>query len=69
MGSLVCNDDNILYRVVQDSVQGELRQLVLPQSLKAKTLESVHDHLGHPGIERTLNLVRNAVSGQRCMLM
>ena len=55
---MVCNNDTILYRVVQDPVKGELRQLVLPQSLKAKVLESVHDHPGHQGIERTLNLVR-----------
>lgn len=37
---------------------GEIKQILLPQVLKDKVLESVHDHAGHQGVERTLALLR-----------
>lgn len=54
-------DDGVLYRCVCDPLQGELRQMVLPAVLKEKVLNSVHDQLGHQGIERSVSLAR-----QRC---
>lgn len=36
----------------------EIKQILLPQVLKDKVLESVHDHAGHQGVERTLALLR-----------
>ncbi|KAJ7987239.1 hypothetical protein DPEC_G00336680 [Dallia pectoralis] len=53
--------DGLLYRVVEDLRLGECQQLLLPACLKDQVLESVHDKMGHQGIERTLNLLR-----QRC---
>lgn len=34
-------------------------QLVLPEKLRSRVLESLHDEMGHMGIERTLDLVRS----------
>ncbi|KAL2095623.1 hypothetical protein ACEWY4_007771 [Coilia grayii] len=53
--------DGLLYRVVEDARYGECVQLVIPDSLKRQVLENVHDAMGHQGIERTLQLLR-----QRC---
>ncbi|KAL6467298.1 hypothetical protein MHYP_G00251020 [Metynnis hypsauchen] len=50
--------DGLLYRVVVDSRHGECKQLLLPLRLKTAVLESVHDNMGHQGIERTLGLLR-----------
>lgn len=47
----------ILYRTIVDSGE-EIDQLLLPEALKPHVLESLHDHAGHQGIERTLALVR-----------
>uniref|UniRef100_A0A8C6UNE4 Gypsy retrotransposon integrase-like protein 1 n=1 Tax=Neogobius melanostomus TaxID=47308 RepID=A0A8C6UNE4_9GOBI len=49
--------DDILYRRRHDGEQVSF-QLVLPQELKSVVLTSLHDDLGHLGIERTLDLVR-----------
>ncbi|XP_051938977.1 uncharacterized protein K02A2.6-like [Hippocampus zosterae] len=53
--------DGLLYRVINDVHLGECYQLLLPACLKDKVLRSVHDQMGHQGIERTLGLLR-----QRC---
>ena len=53
--------DGVIYRKVTDPKLGDLTQLLLPECLKEVVLESLHDHNGHQGIERTFNLVR-----QRC---
>ena len=50
--------DNVIYRKVTYPKLGDLTQLLC---LKELVLESLHDHNGHQGIERTFNLVR-----QRC---
>uniref|UniRef100_A0A672FZX6 Gypsy retrotransposon integrase-like protein 1 n=1 Tax=Salarias fasciatus TaxID=181472 RepID=A0A672FZX6_SALFA len=53
--------DGLLYRVIEDVHLGECYQLLLPACLKEQVLKSVHDQMGHQGIERTLSLLR-----QRC---
>ena len=55
--------NNILYRVVPNTqaAEGEIWQIVLPTTLRRKVLASVHDEMGHQGMERTFSLVR-----QRC---
>ena len=47
--------------MVDDSHSGICHQLLLPACLKERVLQSVHDQMGHQGIERTLSLLR-----QRC---
>ncbi|KAL1007184.1 hypothetical protein UPYG_G00083180 [Umbra pygmaea] len=51
--------DGLLYRVVSDPKHGECDQLLLPACLREQVLKSVHDSMGHQGIERTLNLLRS----------
>lgn len=51
----------LLYRVVEDVQFGECCQLLLPACLTETVLKSVHDQMGHQGIERTVGLLR-----QRC---
>lgn len=53
--------DGLLYRVIEDAHIGQCHQLLLPACLKEQVLKSVHDQMGHQGIERTLGLLR-----QRC---
>lgn len=49
--------DGLLYRKRQD--QGNtLHQLALPVALRGTVLRSLHDDMGHMGMERTLDLVR-----------
>ena len=50
-------ENGVLYRVVQVNGQ-EVRQLILPGSLRDKVLRSVHDDLGHQGVEKTTLLTR-----------
>ncbi|KAK7912833.1 hypothetical protein WMY93_013044 [Mugilogobius chulae] len=50
--------DDILYRRRQDGDHVSL-QLVLPTDLRAVVLTSLHDDMGHMGVERTLDLVRS----------
>ena len=49
--------NNILVRRRQQGSQLQ-HQLVLPHECRADVLSSLHDHMGHMGIERTLDLVR-----------
>ena len=51
--------EDILYRKVQDPKMGNLKQIVVPQVLKSKMLESCHDQHGHSGLERTLAVLRS----------
>ena len=39
----------------------EYHQLVLPQRYHCKVLTALHDHMGHQGIDRTLDLLRERV--------
>lgn len=49
--------NGILYRRRQEGARMSY-QLVLPEELRPSVLRSLHDDLGHMGIERTLDLVR-----------
>ena len=51
-------ENGVLYRVVQNNGE-EVRQLILPGSLKDKVLRSVHDDLGHQAVEKTTALTRD----------
>lgn len=53
--------DGLLYRIIDDVFNGECQQLLLPACLVERVLQSVHDNMGHQGVERTLGLLR-----QRC---
>ncbi|XP_043076463.1 uncharacterized protein LOC122325488 [Puntigrus tetrazona] len=53
--------DGLMYRMVDDVFYGECQQLLLPECLVETVLRSVHDQMGHQGIERTLALLK-----QRC---
>lgn len=57
----VKEQSGLLYCVIEDTHVGECHLLLLPACLKEPVLESVHDCMGHQGIERTRNLLR-----QRC---
>lgn len=50
--------DGLLYRVVNDVNFGECFQLLVPSCLQKSVMQSVHDSMGHQGIERTLHLLR-----------
>lgn len=50
--------EGLLYRVISDPRHGEVWQLLVPCCLKDQVLESVHNGMGHQGIERTVNLLR-----------
>ena len=50
--------DDVVYRRIQDPHGNEVNQLVLPESLRHSVLESLHDHTGHQGQERTEALLR-----------
>ena len=52
-------EEGILWRVVTDPVQGRMKQLVLPSTLKERVLKSLHGDLRHQGIERTMHLVQS----------
>ena len=49
--------NQVLYRRRQDNARVTY-QLVLPEVLRAVVLQSLHNDMGHLGIERTLDLVR-----------
>lgn len=49
--------DGILYRRRRDN-EDLSYQLVLPEELRPSVLKSLHEDMGHMGIERTLDLVR-----------
>lgn len=51
--------ESVLYRQIYAPDGGnKIYQLLLPQCLKQNILSNLHDHHGHPGVERTLQLVR-----------
>lgn len=49
--------EGVLYRKRQEGAQSYY-QLVLPEDLRPSVLTSLHDDMGHMGVERTLDLVR-----------
>ena len=42
----------VLYREVRDPCVGVLQQLVLPSSMKPNVLTSLHDSMGHQGVDQ-----------------
>lgn len=48
----------LLYRAINDVFNGECLQVLLPTCLVELVLESVHDQMGHQGVERTLALLK-----------
>ncbi len=51
-------EEGVLYRQFVDTRQGQIKQVLLPQSLKEEVLRGLHDEHGHQGVERTFKLVR-----------
>lgn len=49
--------DGVLYRKRQEGAQTH-HQLVLPEDLRPLVLKSLHDDMGHMGVDRTIDLVR-----------
>uniref|UniRef100_A0AAR2M6Q9 Gypsy retrotransposon integrase-like protein 1 n=1 Tax=Pygocentrus nattereri TaxID=42514 RepID=A0AAR2M6Q9_PYGNA len=49
----------LVYSVTQKNSDGEIHQLLLPEKFREQVIKSVHDDMGHLGVERTLELVRN----------
>ena len=54
----ITREQGLMYRIVQDPKLGELKQLLLPATLKDKVITSLHDDMGHQGSERSLQLIR-----------
>ncbi|XP_042254131.1 uncharacterized protein LOC121887433 [Thunnus maccoyii] len=50
--------NNVLYRRRQEGPKTTY-QLVLPAELRDTVLTSLHDHMGHMGVDRTMDLVRS----------
>ena len=50
-------EDGVLYRLIHDNGR-EVKQLILPLSLKPQVLQAVHDQAGHQATERTTALTR-----------
>ena len=52
--------DSLLYRSIKDPISDKDRlQLVLPTQQRTEVLCGLHDDIGHPSAERTLDLVRS----------
>lgn len=58
IGKLIMKD-NLLHRLSKCPSGEEVIQLVLPTEFRALVLKSLHDDLGHLGIERTTDLLRS----------
>ena len=53
--------EGVLFRRIHDQQRGEVHQLVLPSSKKLEVIASLHDGMGHQGLDRTLGLLRSRV--------
>lgn len=51
--------DGLLYRTTRKQSGDELYQLVLPSQYRKQVLRSAHDDMGHLGIERATDLLRD----------
>lgn len=63
MGKLMMKD-GLLHHLCKRPSGQELAQLVLPSRFREVVLKATHDELGHPGIERTTDLLRADSFGQ-----
>ena len=50
--------DGVLYREVEEDTSGLVRQLLVPEKLRALVLDAAHDKWGHQGMGRTYSLLR-----------
>ena len=53
--------EGVMYRRAQDLQQEAREQLVLPSTMRPDVLASLHDKMGHQGLERTLGLLKSRV--------
>lgn len=53
----IVEKEGVLYRQINESGE-QVNQLILPASMKDMVLETLHNHAGHQGVERTTALVR-----------
>lgn len=60
-GCRIQKQDGLLYRVVRDPQDGTLHQFLLPEAMKERVLQLMHDDRGHQGAERTAKSVRQRV--------
>ena len=51
-------EDGLLYRRITDLQEHEVRQVVLPEIVKEKVKQSLHNDMGHQGLEATISLAR-----------
>ena len=51
--------DNVLYRIRNTPDKQIIHQLVLPTHYRPTAMSALHNDLGHLGVERTLDMVRN----------
>ena len=51
--------DGVLHRTITNANGQERRQLVLPSAERGTALKGLHDDMGHPGVDRTLELLRD----------
>ena len=51
----------VLYRTITDVTGSHILQLVLPQQYRQRFMQSLHDDMGHPGTEKTTELLRQRV--------
>lgn len=51
--------DGLLYRVTQRLSGKETHQLLLPSEFRIPVLHSLHDDMGHLGVDRTVDLLRD----------
>ena len=58
IGKLVMTH-GLLHRVSTSHTGEKTHQLVLPAKFKAVVLKSMHDDLGHLGIERVTDMIRS----------
>ncbi|KAL2081551.1 hypothetical protein ACEWY4_023404 [Coilia grayii] len=52
-------EDGLLYRVTYKASGKERRQLLLPKEFRMQVCHALHDDMGHLGVERTLDLIRD----------
>lgn len=54
----VTEKEGVLYRRIHHPDGEEILQLLLPERLRSEVLQALHEHHGHQGVQRTLDLVR-----------
>ncbi|XP_062372262.1 retrovirus-related Pol polyprotein from transposon 412 isoform X1 [Sardina pilchardus] len=52
-------EDGLLYRVTHKASGKEIHQLLLPKQFRMQVIHALHDDMGHLGVERTVDLVRD----------